>query len=37
MFHHVGRKVPRQFAKKIEQVFLPRNEFTDATETLPST
>jgi hypothetical protein len=28
MFHHVGRKVPRQFAKKIEQIFLPRNEFT---------
>jgi hypothetical protein len=27
VFHHVGRKVPRQFAKKIEKVFLPRDEF----------
>src|SRR5260370_39499777 len=30
MFHHVGRKVPRQCAKKIQQVFLPRDEFTSS-------
>src|SRR5262245_39200677 len=28
MFHHIGRNVPWQFAKKIQQIFLPRNEFT---------
>jgi hypothetical protein len=28
VFHHVGRKVPRQFAKEIQHIFLPRDEFT---------
>ena len=28
MFHHVGRKVARQFTKEIQNIFLPGDKFT---------